>query len=57
MLGADRRETRAGRPATGHSRDGCEVPVKPFRSRNPIAVGAVTALVMALIGSATFFSD
>jgi phospholipid/cholesterol/gamma-HCH transport system substrate-binding protein len=31
--------------------------IKPFRSRNPIAVGAVTALVMALIGSATFFSD
>jgi phospholipid/cholesterol/gamma-HCH transport system substrate-binding protein len=31
--------------------------IKPFRSRNPIAVGGVTGLVMALIGSATFFSD
>lgn len=31
--------------------------IKPFRLRNPIAVGAVTALVMALIGTATFFSD
>ncbi|MGW7537076.1 MCE family protein [Amycolatopsis sp. NPDC054798] len=31
--------------------------IKPFRLRNPIAVGAVTALVMALVGTATFFSD
>ncbi|MEU8634603.1 MCE family protein [Amycolatopsis sp. NPDC048633] len=31
--------------------------IKPFRSRNPIVVGVVTALVMALAGSATFFSD
>jgi phospholipid/cholesterol/gamma-HCH transport system substrate-binding protein len=31
--------------------------IKPFRSRDPIAVGAATALVMALIGSAAFFSD
>ncbi|WP_244223880.1 MCE family protein [Amycolatopsis circi] len=31
--------------------------IKPFRLRNPIAVGAVTALLMALVGTATFFSD
>ncbi|ANN21987.1 ABC transporter substrate-binding protein [Amycolatopsis orientalis] len=31
--------------------------MKPFRSRNPIVVGAVTALLMAAAGSATFFSD
>ncbi|MFD9889302.1 MCE family protein [Amycolatopsis sp. NPDC059027] len=31
--------------------------IKPFRARNPIAVGAVTALLMAILGSATFFSD
>ncbi|WP_409463753.1 MCE family protein [Amycolatopsis sp. GA6-003] len=31
--------------------------IKPFRLRNPIAVGAATALLMALVGAATFFSD
>ncbi|MEC3982412.1 MCE family protein [Amycolatopsis sp. H20-H5] len=30
---------------------------KPFRERNPIIVGAVTAVLMLLIGGATFFSD
>ncbi|QWF83737.1 MCE family protein [Amycolatopsis sp. CA-230715] len=31
--------------------------LKPFKERDPILVGAVTALIMVLIGSATFFAD
>ncbi|WP_020668697.1 MCE family protein [Amycolatopsis nigrescens] len=31
--------------------------LKPFRERNPIVVGAVTASIMTVLGLATFFSD
>ncbi|GAA1982511.1 MCE family protein [Amycolatopsis minnesotensis] len=30
---------------------------KPFKERDPILVGAVTALIMVLLGSVTFFAD
>ncbi len=31
--------------------------IKPFRSRNPIVVGTITAVLMTVAGSAVFFSD
>lgn len=31
--------------------------LKPFKERDPILVGAVTALIMVLLGSVTFFAD